>query len=198
MIAAIALMSVLQREYVMVLPKGEIGLSAPIERIAEVVGQPDAGRLAESVQYAMWERSPGRITMEFDLGMANYLKIDRSDYNAAAFRLPDWTDPENPKTWMADPNKLTFTDIYAKYDRPFKIGRYDGEGELFYAALYTMGPEGTYTLGVVFQEWLSDDSLPYDASDDRVIEYLRGKPVQALELFYDTGERYPDEPPALR
>jgi hypothetical protein len=191
-------MSALQREYVMVLPKGEIGLSAPIERIAEVVGQPDMGRLAESVEYAIWERSPGRITMEFETGMANYLKVERSDYNAAAFRLPDWRDPENPKMWLADPNKLTFTEIFATYDRPYKIGRFDGEGELFYVALYAMGPEGSITMGAVYQEWYSENSLPFDATDDRVIEYLRGKPVQALELFYDDGSRYLDEPPALR
>ncbi len=197
MIAAIALMSALQREYVMVLPKGEIGLMAPIERIAEVVGQPDAGRLAESVDFASWERSPGRITMEFELGMTNFLRIERSDYNAAAFRLPDWSNPANITSWLADPNKLTFTDIYSKYDRPFKIGRFDGEGEVFYVAMYSMGPEGSLVLGAVYQEWMSDTSLPFDASDDRVIEHMRGKPVQALELFFD-GSRYSDEPPVLR
>jgi hypothetical protein len=197
MIAAIVLMSALQREYVMVLPKGEIGLMAPIERIAEVVGQPDAGRLAETVDFAAWERSPGRITMELGLGMVDYMKIERSDYNAAAFRLPDWSDPENIKSWLADPNKLTFTDIFAKYDRPYKIGRFEGEGEMYYVALYAMGPEGSITMGAVYQEWHSENSLPFDASDDRVIEYTRGKPVHALELFLEDG-RYPDEPPALR
>jgi hypothetical protein len=171
---------------------------APIERIAEVVGQPDAGRLAETVDFAAWERSPGRITMELGLGMVDYMKIERSDYNAAAFRLPDWSDPENIKSWLADPNKLTFTDIFAKYDRPYKIGRFEGEGDMFYVALYGMGPEGSITMGAVYQEWHSENSLPFDATDDRVIEYMRGKPVQALELFFDDGQRYPDEPPAIR
>jgi hypothetical protein len=198
MLAALVMAAAMPREYVVVFPKGEISLSAPVERVQEVMGHPDTGRLAESSDYASWERAPGAVEMRLENGMVTSIKLARSDYNAAYLRLPDWSNPDKVTQWNADPNKLTFSDIYRVYDEPYKVVHFGGEGEVFLEALYIVGMEGWMTMAVQFRGGLEDYSLEWDAKMPQKVEFLRGKPVNAIELMSseEASMRYPEDPPS--
>jgi hypothetical protein len=195
MLAALVMAAALPREFVFVFPKGQLSLDAPIERVYEVLGSPDTGRLAESSEYANWERAPGAVEMRLKAGLVTSIKLSRSDYNDAFVRLPDWSNPDQMKQWNADPNRLGFDEVFKIYDEPYKLVYYGGEGIAFVEALYLVGMEGWMTLAI--QHRIDDDrfEIEYDSTREQKLAFLRGKPVFGIELMAseEAGLRYPDE-----